>query len=138
MKPYGLTAGERIKSKRDFENIFKSGNTIYSPDNKLKAIYIFQKNSKKCGVKIATAVFKKSGNAVWRNRVKRLLRVSYRLNKQFLTETCLNKNILLKVVFSLNTINQNNTRTVKLNDIQSAVADIISKINKTLCTPQHS
>ena len=138
MKPYGLTAGERIKSKRDFENIFKSGNTIYSPDNKLKAIYIFQKNSKKCGVKIATAVFKKSGNAVWRNRIKRLLRVSYRLNKQFLTETCLNKNILLKVVFSPNTINQNNTRTVKLNDIQSAVADIISKINKTLCTPQHS
>jgi len=138
VKPYGLTAGERIKSKRDFENIFKSGNTIYSPDNKLKAIYIFQKNSKKCGVKIATAVFKKSGNAVWRNRVKRLLRVSYRLNKQFLTETCLNKNILLKVVFSLNTINQNNTRTVKLNDIQSAVADIISKINKTLYTPQHS
>ena len=138
MKPYGLTAGERIKSKRDFENIFKSGNTIYSPDNKLKAIYIFQKNSKKCGVKIATAVFKKSGNAVWRNRVKRLLRVSYRLNKQFLTETCLNKNILLKVVFSPNTINQNNTRTVKLNDIQSAVADIISKINKALCTPQHS
>ena len=135
MKPYGLTAGERIKSKRDFENIFKSGNTIYSPDNKLKAIYIFQKNSKKCGIKIATAVFKKSGNAVWRNRVKRLLRVSYRLNKQFLAETCLNKNILLKVVFSLNTINQNNTRTVKLNDIQSAVADIISKINKTLCTP---
>ena len=135
MKPYGLTADERIKSKRDFENIFKIGNIIYSSDNKLKAIYIYNKNSKKCGVKIATAVFKKSGNAVWRNRVKRLLRVSYRLNKQFLTETCLNKNILLKVVFSLNTINQNNTRTVKLNDIQSAVTDIISKINKTLCTP---
>ena len=135
MKPYGLTAGERIKSKRDFENIFKSGNTIYSPDNKLKAIYIFQKNSKKCGVKIATAVFKKSGNAVWRNRVKRLLRVSYRLNKQFLTETCLSKNILLKVVFSLNTINQNNTRIIKLNDMHSAVADLISKINNTLCTP---
>jgi len=135
VKPYGLTAGERIKSKKDFENLFKSANTIYSSDNKLKAIYIYSKNSKRFGVKIATAVFKKSGNAVWRNRVKRLLRVSYRLNKQFLTETCLNKNILLKVVFSLNTINQNNTRTVKLNDIQSAVADIISKINKTLCTP---
>ena len=135
MKPYGLTAGERIKSKRDFENIFKSGNTIYSSDNKIKAIYIVNENSEKCGVKIATAVFKKSGNAVWRNRVKRLLKVSYRLNKKTLTETCSNKKILLKVVFSLNTINQNNTRTVKLNDIQSAVADIISKINKTLCTP---
>ncbi len=135
MKPYGLTAGERIKSKRDFENIFKIGNVIYSSDNKLKAIYIHNKNSKKCGVKIATAVFKKSGNAVWRNRVKRLLRVSYRLNKQLLIETCLNKNSLLKVVFSLNTINQKNRRTVKLNEIQSAVADIISKINNTLCTP---
>ncbi len=135
MKPYGLHAGERIKSKKDFENIFKSGNTIYSSDKKLKAIYIYKKNSNECGVKIATAVFKRSGNAVWRNRVKRLLRVSYRLNKQILTETCLNKNILLKVVFSLNTINQNNTRIINPNDMHSAVADIISKINNALCTP---
>jgi len=135
VKPYGLPAGERIKSKKDFENIFKSGNTIYSSDNKIKAIYIYNKNSKKCGVKIATAVFKKSGNAVWRNRIKRLMKVSYRLNKQNLTETCLKNNILLKVVFSLNTINQNNTRIIKLNDIHSAVADITSKINITLCIP---
>jgi ribonuclease P protein component len=134
VKPNALTASERIKSKRDFENIFKSGNIIYSSDNKLKAIFLYHKNSKNFGVKIATAVFKKSGNAVWRNRVKRLLRVSYRLNKQSLTETCINKNILLKVVFSLNAMNQNNTRTLKLNDIQNAVTDIISKINNTLCT----
>ncbi|RKY99746.1 MAG: hypothetical protein DRQ13_01720 [Ignavibacteriae bacterium] len=134
MKPYGLPAGERIKSKKDFENIFKRGNIVYSSDNKIKAVYIYNKNSKKCGVKIATAVFKKSGNAVWRNRVKRLIKVSYRLNKKILSETCLGKNILLKVVFSLNTINQNNTRIIKLNDMHSAVADIISKMNNTLCT----
>jgi len=134
LKPYGLPAGERIKSKKDFENIFKRGNIVYSSDNKIKAVYIYNKNSKKCGVKIATAVFKKSGNAVWRNRVKRLIKVSYRLNKKILSETCLGKNILLKVVFSLNTINQNNTRIIKLNDMHSAVADIISKMNNTLCT----
>ncbi len=135
MKPYGLPAGERIKSKKDFESIFKGGNIVYSSDNKIKDIYIYKKNSKNCGVKIATAVFKKSGTAVWRNRVKRLIKVSYRLNKQILTETCLGKNILLKVVFSLNTINQNNTRIIKLNDMHSAVADLISKMNNTLCTP---
>jgi len=135
VKPYGLPAGERIKSKKDFENLFKSAITIYSSDNKLKAIYIYSKNSKRCGVKIATAVFKKSGNAVWRNRVKRLMRISYRLNKKKLTETCSDKKILLKVAFSLNTINQKNTQNVKLNDFQSAIADIISKMNNILCTP---
>ena len=135
MKPYGLPAGERIKSKKDFENIFKSGNIVYSSDNKIKAVYIYNKNSKKCGVKIATAVFKKSGNAVWRNRIKRLIRVSYRLNKKNLAKTCSDKKILLKIVFSLNKINQNNTQNVKLNDLQSAIDDIISKMNSTLCTP---
>jgi len=135
VKPYELPACERIKSRKDFENIFKSGNTIYSSDNKLKAIYICNKNSKEFGVKIATAVFKKSGNAVWRNRIKRLIRVSYRLNKKNLTKTCSDKKILLKIVFSLNTINQNNTQSVKLNDLQSAIDDIISKMNSTLCTP---
>ena len=135
MKPYGLPAGERIKSKKDFENIFKSGNIVYSSDNKIKAVYIYNKNSKKCGVEIATAVFKRSGNAVWRNRVKRLIKVSYRLNKKILSETCLGKNILLKIVFSLNTINQKNTQNVKLNDFQSAIADIFSKMNNILCTP---
>jgi len=134
VKPYGLPAGERIKSKKDFEIIFKSGNTIYSSDNKIKAIYIVNENSKKCGIKIATAVFKRSGNAVWRNRVKRLIKVSYRLNKKILNETCSNKKMLLEVVFSLNTINQNNTQNVKLNDLQRAIADIISKLNNTLCT----
>ena len=135
MKPYGLSAGERIKSKKDFENIFKSGNIVYSSDNKIKAVYIYNKNSKKRGVKIATAVFKKSGNAVWRNRIKRLIRVSYRLNKKNITKTCSDKKILLKIVFSLNTINQNNTQNVKLNDLQSSIEDIISKMNSTLCTP---
>lgn len=134
MKLYGLPAYERIKSKKDFEKIFKSGNIIYSTDDKLKAIYIFDKDSKEIGTKIATAVFKKSGNAVWRNRVKRLIKESYRLKKHNLTETCLGKNILLKIVFSLNTINQNNNRIIKLNDIHSAVTDIMSKINNTLCT----
>jgi len=135
VKLHGLSAHERIKSNKDFDNIFKRGNILFSSDDKLKAIYIFNINSKECGIKIATAVFKKSGNAVWRNRVKRLIKVSYRLNKQILSETCLGKNILLKVIFSLNTINQNNTRIIKLNDIHSAVADLISKINNTLCTP---
>lgn len=133
MKPYGLPAGERIKSKKELGNIFRDGNTSYSSDNKIKAIYLYNINSNKCGVKIAAAVFKKSGKAFWRNRVKRLIRTSYRLNKRLLTETCDSKKILLKIVFSLNTINQNNTRNIKINDVNSAIAEIISKINNRLC-----
>ena len=133
MKPYGLPAGERIRSKKEFENIFRDGNISYSSDNKIKAIYLYSINSNKCGVKIAVAVFKKSGKAFWRNRVKRLIRTSYRLNKQLITENCESRNILLKVVFSLNTINQHNTLNIKLNDVNSAVEEIISKINNRLC-----
>ena len=137
MKPYGLHAQEKIRSKKEFENVFKNGSTIFSSDNKIKAIYLFKENNNNCSVKFAVAVFKKAGNAVWRNRTKRLIRVSYRINKKNLTETCNRNNILLKVVFLTNTINQKNTKNLKLNDIRSAVAEIISKINKQLSTSLH-
>ena len=65
-----------IKENSDFQNVMKKGKwytseclTVYLLENKL--------NSNRIGV----AVGKKAGKSVVRNRIKRLIRESYRLNE---------------------------------------------------------
>lgn len=132
MKRYGLSSNERIKKKKDFEKIFSSGSVVYSSSNILKAIYIVEKEDVKKGVRIAVAVSKRSGIAVWRNRIKRLIKESYRLNKEILSEICLRKNILLKIVFSPNILNEKNNKKVMLQDLQPSVLDIMNKLRSIL------
>ncbi len=131
MKRFGLSAGERIKKKKDFELIYSSGNIIISSDQKIKAIYLKEKNPKP-GVIIAAAVSKKAGIAVWRNRMKRLIKESYRLNKKILTDICFQNKILLKVVFSPNAYNEKKNKKINLNDVMPGVLDIMLKLKSEM------
>ncbi|HEX2869022.1 MAG TPA: ribonuclease P protein component [Ignavibacteriales bacterium] len=132
MKKFGLSKSERIKKETDFRQVYSVGKVIYSDDQKLKVSYFPEKNSEQAGIKIAAAVSKKAGNAVWRNRVKRLLRESYRLNKEILTANCSEKAICLKIIFSPNNLNQKKQKKLRLDDIRPAVIDLMNKINSRL------
>lgn len=132
MKRFGLPASERVKKRNDFEQIYTSGRTIFSSDKKLRAAFTVEKKTEKAVVKIAAAVGKKSGSAVWRNRVKRLLRESYRQNKEILAAACLERELLIKIVFSPNLISQKRNRVLKLKDLMPDVIDILLKIKSTL------
>ena len=125
MKRFGLSAEERIKSKKDFEKIFTLGRILFSSDNKIKANYIFEEGTP--GVKFAAAVSGKNGNAVWRNRFKRLLREAYRLNKQILIDFSVERKVLLRIVFSPLRLNQENNRKLCYDDIAPAVLDLMNK-----------
>jgi ribonuclease P protein component len=126
VKHFGLSGSERIKSKKDFEKIFTIGETALSSDLKIKAFYILEPGS--AGVLFAAAVSRKSGNAVWRNRMKRLLREAYRLNKKILKDFVLEKKVLLKIVFSPYRLNQKNNKTISYDDIAPAVLEIMKKL----------
>ena len=100
MKRFGLSSKERIKSKKDFQKIFTSGKVFLSDRKNIKALFVVEGESKQPGVKIAAAVFKKAGTAVWRNRFKRLIKESYRLNKEILSNYVHDKKLLLNCIFN--------------------------------------
>ncbi len=132
MKRFGLPAGERIKSRTDFENLYGSGDVIISNDKKIKAIYILDEQAQKGNIQIAAVVSGKAGNAAWRNRIKRLIRVSYRLNKENLYNLCLLKNLVLKIIFSPYRFNEKNNRLIAIDDIMPGIKDVLVKIERSL------
>ena len=132
MKRFGLSSEERIKSRKDFQQIYSSGKIFFSNQKIIKALFIIEENSKLPGVKIAAAVFKKAGNAVWRNRLKRLIKESYRLNKEILLSSAQEKKLLLKIVFSPNLLYQKKNKNLKLKIIMPEVVDIMLKIKSSI------
>ena len=132
MKSQGLSEKERIKSKKEFEIVYSAGKTIISPNRTLKAVMYSYENFDEPSVKVGFAVHKKAGKAFWRNRIKRLLRTAYRLNKKLITEIAVSKQKTVLVVFSLVKINQRNYNKIKLDDLQPDVIDLIKLIKNII------
>jgi len=134
VKRFGLSKSERIKTKNEISLLFNSGKRIYSNSRKLKAIFYFDKE--KAGtIKIVPAVYKRAGNAVWRNRMKRLIRESYRLNKEILTSVIDNRTLLLMI--SPNSINKKKYPRLFLKDIENDVIEILNTIRSYILTEQN-
>ena len=85
-------------------------------------------DSEVSGVKIAAAVSKKAGKAVWRNRVKRLIKETYRLNKNPLLEKVLSKNIQLLLIFSPNKLSEASNKKIYLHNVSPGVVELMNKI----------
>ncbi len=132
MKHFSLSAKERIKSKKIFEAIYSSGKTIFSENKNFKASYLIEQKIESPEVKIAAAVSKKSGNAVWRNRVKRLIRESYRLNKHSLIDFAEEKKVNFKIVFSANALTEKKNKKPKLKDVMPDIIELIMRLKGSL------
>ena len=132
MKTFGLSKNERIKLKKDFQKVYLSGHNLYSSSKKLKARYYIESSVNEFGIKAAFVVSKKAGNAVWRNRVKRILRATYRLNKLGLVELCNSKNKKLLIAFSPNNLNQKKNKTINLNFIADDFADLLEQLKSKI------
>lgn len=130
MARFTLSKDERLRGKTTFEKIFKEGKTLFSQDRVLKAYYISGEAGEGEQVRIAAAVSKKSGNAVWRNRVKRLIREAYRLNKHIYTEALSQNERPLLVVFSLYAYNSRTHRELTLAMIEPAVRSVLEKLSQ--------
>jgi len=129
LKRFGLSKNERIKKKNEISRLFNSGKRIYTNSRNLKAIFCFGEDDSGT-IKIVPAVHKKAGNAVWRNRVKRLLRESYRLNKKILADIIEERTLLLMI--SPNSINKRKLPHIVLSDVQDDVIELLNKIKNQI------
>lgn len=130
MKEFGLSKRERIKSRKLLEILFTHGKALYSKKSRFKAVLYLFKDSDESGVKVVFAVHKKSGNAVWRNRVKRLMREAYRQNKKILYDVSIDNLLLLS--FSPSRINQKNFRKITLHDVVPDIVDLLLQVKTKL------
>jgi ribonuclease P protein component len=117
LKNFSLSKNERVKLKRDFQKIYSKGKFLISSHKKVKVNYYLESSVNEGGIKAAFVVSSKAGNAVWRNRVKRLFREAFRTNKDNLLELCSSKNIFLLMSFSPYKLNQKQNKKINLDFI---------------------
>ena len=120
----------RLINDRDFELVYKTGLVIISEDKKIKANYLFESKDINNTVKIGLSVASKKGNSVWRNRLKRILRESLRMDRENLQNIIELKNANLLIIFSPYSINQTNSKKIFLKEIKPAIWDILKRIGK--------
>ncbi len=86
MPDFTFHRGERLKSRKTIERLFKEGNSF--AQYPLRVVWVVQEESQSdFPVQFALSVSKKKfKRAVDRNRIRRLVREAYRLNKALLYE----------------------------------------------------
>ena len=82
MSQFSFGKHERIKKRKDFLKVYEDGVRVNSK-NFIVILSRNQAGDKRLGI----TVTKKVGNAVKRNRIKRLLREFFRLNKEALPDS---------------------------------------------------
>ena len=123
---------ERIKSRETIGKVYSFGKTIISSDKKVKAIYYIENNLIQPSIRYAVTISSKSGNSVWRNRFKRLIRESVFFEYEIIKEVVLSLKLNVEIVFSPAFIKQQNQKKTFLADIQPAVSDIFINLKKQL------
>ena len=95
MKTFTYHKTERLKGYKATKSLFEDGNTFLQFP--FKVFYIIEETAEpglKAGVGVSKRLFRKAAD---RNRIKRLLREAYRLNKPHLAQTAVNKQLQLSV-----------------------------------------
>jgi ribonuclease P protein component len=76
MGPFSFTKQERLLKRSDFVNLNRSGKRVYT-----RHFIIIRKRNELGITRLGVTAGKKVGNAVRRNRIKRLIREFFRLHK---------------------------------------------------------
>lgn len=78
-----LTRQERLTRKREFDRVFREGRSF-----RFSTIVVKAALNGLAHPRLGISIGRRVGGAVRRNRIKRLIRESFRLNKQHLSVAC--------------------------------------------------
>jgi ribonuclease P protein component len=101
LRQFSFPRSQHLKSTKDIKNLFSRGEVILSEKLFIKCHYLIE-SSIKFEIKIGFGVSKKAGNAVWRNRFKRLAREVFRQNKDVFSSIEYVKIIIMVTPYKLN------------------------------------
>lgn len=97
IKPFSLKREEILKSRKSIESLFQSGKSVKA----FPVLLVWQESSsfKKANEAAFSVSKKRFKRAVDRNRIKRLMREAYRLNKHMLKDQAENEKTGLQIMF---------------------------------------
>ena len=118
-----FTKTERLCSKVLIDKLVETGKSFNSFPFKITWLEIIENSaSVQVMISVPKRIFK---SAVDRNRVKRLVREGYRLNKQFLYDNLNNKKILLMLVYTSKTV-------IGYKEMEEKIREILQRLSKNI------
>ncbi|BBO84005.1 ribonuclease P protein component [Desulfosarcina ovata subsp. sediminis] len=115
MKEYSFKKHERLKKSKEYNALSKHGKRYHEAD----FIIIYKKNNE-LNNRLGITVSKKVGNAVKRNRIKRIIREYFRNNK-----------ILLPLKLDINIIAKKTARSIDSIEIGKQISRCLMSIGNS-------
>jgi len=106
-----FSRSERLRRSADFDRVYSEGKRVASP-----ALILFLGPSPAENTRLGVSVSKRIGGAVTRNRVKRLLREAFRLNKH-----------RLKKKYDILLVARAGVRGLNFHRVEAAVLDLFRR-----------
>jgi ribonuclease P protein component len=115
---YKFPKSEKLRLKKDIENLFKQGKKTFNYPLTLIFLTIESPEKNLCAVSVPKKKFKK---AVDRNRIKRQMREAYRLNKDKIQVD--NKHFHMMFVYSI-------SEKLEYSQIEKAMKKLLESLNE--------
>ncbi|MFH1228776.1 MAG: ribonuclease P protein component [Planctomycetota bacterium] len=134
MKLHGFSKKQRILKNKEFMRVFKRGRSL---SNDLLFVHIIPNELGYC--RLGLAIGKEVHLAVWRNRIKRLIRESFRLNKPALCGPAAGLDIIVRLRYDRKTVKDKKVpvsqrkldkkiKTLKLPEVQKSLMELLGKL----------
>ena len=128
---YTLPKPELLRGRETFKYIITSGNKLI--EKNIVCFYIIETcTPEEQPLKVGFSVGVKVGKAVLRNRIKRLMRECYRLNKHSLIETAISNNLQIRTVFMFITNKISVPKKISYNEIAQTMVKLMHQIKNFL------